>query len=116
MCFWRRDERWAEIIPAEWLKTHEDVVYVGRTFRCRDCGAKAEEQVRAQNRGAGHTTRLVSTQHTKYHGEGRSVKIREIIGLFFGHVYNDHSKRHEHPKGYREGRVELTVYACRCSN
>jgi hypothetical protein len=38
--------RWAEIIPAVWLKTHADVSYVGRAFRCKDCGARADKQVR----------------------------------------------------------------------
>ena len=45
-------DRWHEIIPKQWLDEGKgDMVYVGRKFKCKDCGDIAEKQVRAKSIG-----------------------------------------------------------------
>ena len=40
-------DRWAEIIPQEWLDAGKpDVNYVEQKFKCGDCGGLADKQVR----------------------------------------------------------------------
>jgi len=41
-------DRWAEIIPQEWLDAGKpDVNYVEQKFKCGQCGGLADKQVRA---------------------------------------------------------------------
>ena len=40
-------DRWAEIIPQEWLDAGKpDVNYVEQKFKCGQCGGRADKQVR----------------------------------------------------------------------
>jgi len=40
-------DRWAEIIPQDWLDAGKpDVNYVEQKFKCGDCGGLADKQVR----------------------------------------------------------------------
>jgi hypothetical protein len=40
-------DRWGEIIPQEWLDAGKpDVDYVQQRFKCKECGGRADKQLR----------------------------------------------------------------------
>ena len=44
--------RWAEIIPQEWLDAGKpDVNYIEQKFKCSECGGRASKQVRPPSGG-----------------------------------------------------------------
>ena len=44
--------RWGELIPQEWLDAGKpDVNYVQQTFKCSQCGARADKQLRSSSTG-----------------------------------------------------------------
>ena len=45
-------DRWAEIIPQEWLDAGKpDVNYIEQKFKCSECGGRASKQVRPPSGG-----------------------------------------------------------------
>ena len=50
-------DRWREIIPQEWLDEGKpDVNYVEQRFQCRECGERADKQLRSPSRGFSTTS------------------------------------------------------------